>query len=201
MADEKLMYTPTEYLGKEVPYPYPGFKKVIVYTHKIIGCCPISVEGDYWVFEGFLRFGESKISDDVPNYFEPGSKAVCTYTLQSLHQYMKGMTYGVSAVEMGISTGGEDGYVMCPAWGPPICEATVIYRLHPEPIEKGMIDRFYEHLAKVGHISVPTFYMDKFSSPEAKLKREQQIEEWRKAGKPKFWEGWRNPPCQPRARE
>lgn len=198
MGEEKLTYTPAEFLGKKVPYPYPNFYKVRVITHRIFGCCPLSVEGDEWVFDNILRFDESKISDDLPGFFEPEHpKAICQHPLFSLHSYIRGMMFGVSAVDMGIAISGEDGYVMCPAWGPPTCEATVIYRLHPEPIDKASIDRWYEYLAKVGHTSVPTFYFKRFASAEAKLKREKELEEWTKAGKPKFWEGFRNPPCQP----
>jgi len=39
MTEEKLTYTPTELLGKEVPYPYPHFYKVRVITHRVYGCC------------------------------------------------------------------------------------------------------------------------------------------------------------------
>lgn len=199
MTKGEISYTPIELLNKEVPYPYPGFKKVIIYTHKVYGCCPISVEGDYWVFDFVFRPDESKISNDVPNYFEPEHPLqICPYAYAGLLQYSRAIAYGVSAVDLGIAVDGEDGYVMCPAWGPPTCEATVIYRLHGEPIEKAFIDRYYEYLARVGHTSVPTFYFEKFASPETKARREKQIEEWMKAGKPKFWEGWRNQPCQPK---
>ena len=53
-------------------------------------------------------------------------------------------------------------------------------------------------MAKIGHIAVPDFYFEKFASPETKVNREKKIEEWRKAGSPKFWEGWVDPPCQPK---
>jgi len=53
-------------------------------------------------------------------------------------------------------------------------------------------------MAKAGHISVPTFYFDRFASPETKANREKKIKEWKEAGSPKFWEGWRNLPCQPK---
>ena len=198
MAEEKITYTPPELAEKEVPYPYGGFYKIRVYTHRIYGCCPISVEGDEWVFDSILRFAESKISYYLPNFFDPEHpNAMCTIALHSLDQYIRAMAYGVSAVDLGIAISGKNGYVMCPSWEPPTCEAAVIYRLHPEPIEKRFVERYYEHLAKVGHTSVPTFYFEKFASPGAKLRREQQIEEWIKVGKPKFWEGWRHQPCQP----
>jgi hypothetical protein len=87
---------------------------------------------------------------------------------------------------------------MCPAWGPPSCEAAVIFKLHPVPLEKLELDSLYEMLAKKGHTSVPSYIFEKFASDETKEKRKNQIEEWKKLGKPKFWEGWRNPPCQPR---
>jgi len=188
---------PEEYTGIEVPYPYPDFHKVRVYTHRIYGCCPASVEGDEWVLEAMLLLNECKISSDLPDYWE-GKPQICTFSLHSIHHYAWAMCFGSSAVDLGIAKSGEDGYVMCPAWGPPTCEAAVIYRLHPEPVEKGFIDRFYEHLAKAGYISVPTFYFEKFASPETKALREEKIAEWQKAGSPKFWEGWRNLPCQPK---
>ncbi len=197
MSEEKLTYTPKEYLSREVGYPYPDFKKVTVYTHKIYGCCPISVEGDKLVFDCMLYLDECKISSDLPKYFE-GRPQICTPALSSMFPFVTAMSFGVSAIDLGIAESGEDGYVMCAAWGPPICEASVIFRLHPEPIEKGWIDRYYKHLAKLGHVNIPTFYFEKFASPETKANREKQVEEWRKAGSPKFWDGWCNPSCQAR---
>ena len=196
MTEEKITYTPTEWLGKEIEYPYPDFKKVTVYTHRIYGSCPINVEGDKLVYDLALYLNECKISSDLPKYFE--EPQICSIALKTIYPYAMAMCFGVSAIDLGIAESGEDGYVMCGAWGPPTCEAAVIFRLHPEPIEKGWLDRWYEHLAKVGHVSVPTFYFEKFASPEAKANREKKIEEWRKAGSPKFWEGWRNPTCQPK---
>lgn len=200
MTEEKLTYTPAEYLGIEVPYPFRDFKRVRVYTHRIYGCCPVSVEGDEWVFEHHLRYDENKVSYDVSNFLEGHARIICGHSLHTMKLYVSAMCFGVNAVDMGIAKSGEDGYVICSAWGPPTCEAVVVYRLHPEPIEKGYMDRYYEHLAKVGHVAVPDFYFNKFASAETKAKRERQVKEWRKAGSPKFWEGWRNPPCQPQPR-
>jgi uncharacterized repeat protein (TIGR04076 family) len=172
-------------------------KKVSVYVDKVYGCCPIVVEGDKLVFDGALRLDECEISSDAPNYFE-GRPQLCSWALHSLFHYVVAMCYGVSAVELGISKGGEDGYVMCPAWGPPTCEAAVIWRLHPEPIPVGFVDRFYTHLAKLGHYAVPDYYMQRFASEEAKQLRRDKLAEYERAGEPKFWDGWENAPYQPR---
>jgi len=196
MTEEELTYTPAEFLGKEVPYPYPDFHKVVVTVDKIYGCCPISVEGDRYVFDLMMILDDIKVCCDSPDYFE--RRVICTASLAGVQRYVNAMCLGVSAVDLGIAESGEDGKFMCPAWEPPTCEAAVIYRLHPEPVEKGFIDRYYEHLAKAGHISVPTFYFEKFASSETKALREEKIAEWRKVGSPKFWEGWRNPSCQPK---
>ncbi len=197
MTEEKLTYTPADLLDVKVAYPYPYFKKVTVTIHRIYGCCPISVEGDKWVFDHKMLHDESKETFDVPNIFEPHHRFWCETGFHSLMYPMRAMHYGISAVDLGIAKSGEDGYVMCPAWGPPTCEAAVIYRLHAEPIKKGFVDRFYEYMARQGHVSVPTFYLEKFASAETKANREKKIQEWRNAGSPKFWEGWRNPSCQP----
>ena len=195
MSEKELTYTPAELQEKDFEYPYKHFNKVTVYVHKVNGCCPIAVEGDKLVYDLMLYLEESEISSDLPNYFE--GRQICTVAHDSYNRYVKPMCFGVSAVDLGISKGGDDGYVMCPAWGPPTCEAAVIFRLHPEPIEKGWIDRWYEHLAKVGHVSVPTFYFDKFASDETKKARTKKLKEWKEAGSPKFWPGWENLPCQP----
>jgi|YelNatPaOPRAMG01_1025707.scaffolds.fasta_scaffold00468_21 hypothetical protein len=94
---------------------------------------------------------------------------------------MMAMCLGVSAVDMGIAKSGKDGYVICPAWGPPTCEALVIFRLHPDPVEKGGLDAWYELLARRGHVAVPSHIFERFASDETKEKRRKQIEEWKKA--------------------
>jgi uncharacterized repeat protein (TIGR04076 family) len=166
-------------------------------VHRVYGCCPIAVEGDKLVFDIQLQLDECKISSGLPGYFE-GRPQICSVAFRSIYPYAVAMSFGVSATDLGIAKSGEDGYVLCPAWGPPTCEAAVVFRLHPEPIEKGWIDRFYEHLAKAGHVSVPTFYFERFASKETKENRRKLVQEWIKAGRPKFWNGWRNLPCQPR---
>jgi len=198
----ETQYPPVEYRPKKVEYPLPGCSNVTVYVHKVYGCCPISVEGDKIVFKGFsLSPTDSEISSDLPMFLTEDKKPMfCYVALKALYPYVIAMALGVSAAELGISKGGEDGYVKCAAWGPPNCEALVIFRLHPEPLEKGGLDAYFEHLAKVGHVSVPSYFLERFATDETKEKRKKQIEEWIKAGKPKFWEGWRNPPCQPRRR-
>lgn len=85
---------------------------------------------------------------------------------------------------------------MCGAWGPPTCEAQVIVRLHPVPMERMVLDEWYEFLAFIGHFSVPSYFLENFASEETKENRKKQIEEWVKAGRPKFWEGWRRLPTQ-----
>jgi len=201
MKEQELTYTytPADLLGKEVPYPYGGFCKVTVYTHRVYGCCPINVEGDKLVFDGMWYLDESEVSSYLPLYFE-GKKQLCPLALQSIFRYAIPMTYGISAIDLGIAKSGGDGYVKCLAACPPTGEGVVIYRLHAEPIEKGWIDRYYEYEAKAGHIHVPDFYFEKFASTETKERRKREIAEWRKAGSPVFWEGFRNPPCQPQPR-
>ncbi len=191
-----ITYTPPEILEQEFEYPYPNFKKVIVTVDRVNGACPFVIEGDKYVFDLMLYLDECEISSDLPGYFE--GKQLCTVAMQGWYRFVKPMCFGVSAVELGIAKEGEDGFVLCPAWGPPTCEAAVIFRLHPEPVEKGWIDRWYEYLARVGHVSVPTFYFDRFAPEEAKALRKQKLAEWDAAGRPKFWEGWENLPIQPK---
>lgn len=195
----ETQYPPVNLRPRTVEYPMRGCSNVTVFVHKVYGCCPISVEGDKITFKGFsLSPAECKISSELPMYFTENKKPMlCFVALKALYPYVIAMTLGVSAAELGISTGGEDGYVKCAAWGPPSCEALVIFRLHPEPVEKGALDAYYEYLAKMGHTSVPAYFLENFATEETREKRRKQIEEWVKAGKPKFWEGWRNPPCQP----
>ncbi len=196
----ETQYPPVSLHPQKVEYPLQGCNNVTVYVHKVYGCCPISVEGDKIMFKGFsLSPTDCEISSELPEFYTEDKKPIlCYVALKALYPYVIAMTLGVSAVNLGLSKSGEDGYIKCPAWGPPNCEALVIFRLHPEPVEKGALDTYYEYLAKVGHVSVPSYFLEKFASDQTKERRKKQIEEWIKAGKPKFWEGWRNPPCQPR---
>lgn len=177
--DETLQYPPASMSAEPVQYPRRG-NYVEVYVEKVYGCCPQSVEGDKFIYAGF-------------NAFETG---LCGIAEHSMHQYIVGMCIGVKAVEMGIAKDGEDGYIMCPAWGPPTCEAQVIFRLHPVPIETMPLDQWYEALAQIGHHCVPSFFLERFATEETKAARKKEMEEWIEAGRPKFWEGWRNMPAQ-----
>jgi uncharacterized repeat protein (TIGR04076 family) len=172
--DEKLEYPAARLVPKEVKAPNPGSYKIEVYVHKVVGACPAAIEGTK--FEYLLC---NKISEGQ-----------CGFSVNSLYPYVTAMTLGAKAVDLGIAEEGEDGFVTCPAWGPPTCEATVIFRLHPVPVEEGFGDNWYEDLAKIGHVSIPTYFMDNFASEETKLKRKKLIEEWDKLGRPKYWEKW-----------
>ncbi|MFZ5631455.1 MAG: hypothetical protein ACOY40_01270 [Bacillota bacterium] len=180
---------------------------VEVYVEKVYGCCAVCVEGDKMVYGSTeILLDQCEVSGDLPLFkgssFKGGKSGVfCPIAMNSLYPYISAMGFGISAVDMGIAESGEDGYVICPAWGPPHCEALVIYRLHPVPIEKCGVDAWYEYLAKMGHVAVPSYFLETFASEETKDKRKHQVEEWLKMGKPKFWEGWRNPPCQPRRKK
>ena len=196
-------YPLESYRPEKFDYPLPGCK-VEVTVEKVYGCCPVSVEGDKMIFTDFacVSFDECEISGDSPLFMGSavdGTKTgtFCSIALKAIYPYIVSMNLGVSAVDMGIAESGEDGFVVCAAWGPPHCEAQVIYRLHPTPVEKCGTDRLYEYLAEAGHVSIPSYYLEHFASDATKEERKKKIEEWKKAGKPKFWDGWRNPPCQP----
>jgi uncharacterized repeat protein (TIGR04076 family) len=176
--------------------PEPEFKKIYVYVDKVYGACPVVALGDVWVFDPFIRMDECVVSYDQDSYLER-RPIMCPWALHTLFHYVVAMSYGVRAKDLGIALEGEDGYVICPAWGPPTCEALVIWRLHPEPIEKGGVDRFYEFLAKRGYPFVPEELL-KIAPPNTKELREKLIDEWVKAGRPKFWERWRDMEWQPR---
>jgi len=178
----------------------PKFKKIHVYVEEVYGYCPVVALGDKLVFDPFLRLDECEISSDQEGYLD-NRPIICPWVVHSLFHYVIAMSYGVSAVDLGIAKEGEDGYVICPAWGPPTCEALVIFKLHPEPVEKGGVDHFYEYLAKRGYPFVPEAFLEKFAPPEAKSLREKMVSEWEKAGKPKFWEKWKNMHWQPKRKK
>lgn len=198
----EFTYTPRDIVDahRSVTYPPTWGQRVSVVVERVNGACPRTVEGDRWVVDNCLYTEQVDIASDRPGY--SGPKEICSIAFHSVQPYIISMSIGVSAVELGIAIDGEDGYVMCPAWGPPTCEAAVIMRLHPEPAEQGtMTDDSYEYLARNGHVSVPTFFMEHFSPPGAKERRTALLEEWYRLGRPKFWEGWdwerqprRNPP-------
>jgi uncharacterized repeat protein (TIGR04076 family) len=145
-----------------------------VYVHKVVGACPQAVEGTKFDYVLMTKMTEGQ----------------CGFSVNSIYPYVAAMTLGAKAVDLGIAVEGEDGFVTCPAWGPPTCEATVIFRLHPVPAKESFGDNWYEDLAKIGHVSVPTYFMDKYASEETKAKRKQLIEEWDSLGRPRYWEKW-----------
>jgi uncharacterized repeat protein (TIGR04076 family) len=196
----ETQYPPVSERPRKVEYPLPG-NKVEVYVDKVYGCCPTSVEGDKLTFNISMLLDQCKISSELPMYggLAAGSKPrICSIAFNSIYPYMVAMSLGVDTVDLGITKSGKDGFVMCPAWGPPTCEALVIFRLHSEPIDKCATDAWYESLAKLGWTSVPSYFLERFATEETKEARKKKIEEWKKAGKPIFWEGWRHPQCQPR---
>lgn len=177
--DETLQYPPASEIKEPVEYQRPGYY-VEIHVEKVYGCCPHTLEGDKYNYVGFTAM-------------ETGLCGIAEY---SLHPYISGLSLGVKAVDMGIAKSGDDGYVMCPSWGPPTCEAQIIFRLHPVPVEKMPVDAWYEALAQTGHHCVPAYFLEKFGTEELRASRKNDIEEWVKAGRPKFWEGWRNMPAQ-----
>lgn len=177
--DVTLQYPPASERIDPVEYPRKG-NMVEVYVDKVYGSCPSSIEGHKFDFVGFANT----------------RTGMCGIAVANVYPYVEAMSIGVTAMEMGIAKSGEDGYVMCPAWGPPTCEAQVIFRLHPVPVDMQPLDWWYEFLARGGHHCVPSYFRETFLSEEAKERRKKEIQEWIEAGKPKFWEGWRNPPLQ-----
>jgi len=147
--------------------------KVTAYVHEILGDCPMVFLGDKLVFDSMLYLDESKISGE--KLFEK-RLVICPWIIVGLFPFILAMNNGVSAVDLGISKGGEDGYAQCAAWGPPECVHGVVFRLHPEPIEKGFIDRFYEYEAKTGWLAIPDYY-HKYATPAQK---EAWKKDWRK---------------------
>lgn len=202
--DEKLQYPPERIYNeakKEFKYPAPGHK-IRVFVHRVYGSCNCSVEGDE-AFNSHMSINEMRrgISSKVPNYVIPGAPFICPWAFNGIASYMIAMSFGVTAVELGIAKEGEDGYVICPAWGPPTCEAVVIFRLHPEPFEMSEFDWGYETYARNGHPFVPKYFRENFGPEDIEEVRKKEIDEWLKAGKPKFFERWRNPSYQPQRKK
>jgi uncharacterized repeat protein (TIGR04076 family) len=201
----EFTYTPRDLLHLEhrATYPPDWGQKVSVIVERVNGACPISVEGDVWVVENCLHTEKVDIGSDRPGYCGP--KEICSIAFHSVQPYIISMSIGVSAQELGIAVDGEDGFVMCPAWGPPTCEAAVVMRLHPEPVDSGTLtDDSYEYLARNGYVSVPTYFLERFGPEGAQARRKALLEEWYRLGRPKFWEGWdwdkqprRDPPYKP----
>jgi len=151
--------------------------KVTVYVHEIIGYCPMVSLGDKLVFDDMLYLDESKISKE--KLFEK-RLLICPWIIYGIFPFVLAMCKGISARELGIAKGGEDGYAQCEAWGVPECHAKVVFRLHPEPIEKGFTDRFYEHCAKIGWLAIPDNYIEKYATSDQK---KAWKENWRKVAK------------------
>lgn len=187
----EFTYTPRDLLetGREPTYPPDWGQQVSVIVERVNGACPRCVEGDVWVVENCLYTEKVDIASDRPGYYGP--KEICSIAFHSVQPYIISMSIGVSAQDLGIAIDGEDGFVMCPAWGPPTCEAAVVMRLHPEPADSGtMTDDSYEYLARNGHVSVPTYFLERFGPPGARERRKVLLEEWYRLGRPKFWKGW-----------
>jgi len=174
IVDEKLEYPPTSLFPKEIKKPAPAGYDIEVYVHKVTGACPLAIEGTKFDFTQCTQLSEGQ----------------CGFSVNSVYQYVAAMSMGGKAVDLGIAEKGEDGFVTCPAWGPPTCEASVIFRLHPIPVKEGFGESWYEMLASLGHVSCPTHYMNNFASEETRQKRQRLIDEWEKLGRPKYWEKW-----------
>jgi len=177
--DVKLQYPPEEVTPGKYEYPAKGYD-VSVTVERIDGVCPYLSEGDVFEYSG--------------DFTDPNE--MCGIAETQMFPYMFAMTYGVTAKQLGISKKGEDaGYLCCAAWGPPTCEARCVFRLEAKPAHVGglsTLDIFYEFLARMGHHSCPSYFMENFSPDEAKKERGMLIEEWDKAGRPLFWEKWRD---------
>jgi uncharacterized repeat protein (TIGR04076 family) len=187
----EFTYTPRDVLaqGHEVTYPPPWGRSITVTIERVNGACPWTVEGDTWVVESKLLIDSVDIASHERGYYGP--KQICSIAFRSVQPYITSMSTGVSARDLGIAIEGEDGFVMCPAWGPPTCEAAVIMRLHPDPTDgRNWVDEWYEMLAREGFVGVPTYFMERFSDDETKERRSGLLREWYRQGKPKFWEGW-----------
>ncbi len=135
--DPDTQYPPESVRPDKFEYPLAGHK-VEVTVEKVYGCCAVSVEGDKMTFTDVASpsFDECDISGDLPLFIGSavkGTKAgtLCTIALKAIYPYIVAMDYGVSAVDLGIAKSGEDGFVVCAAWGPPNCEAQVIFSHEP----------------------------------------------------------------------
>lgn len=202
--DDDTQYPPEDIRPDLVEYPQQGFNIELI-VEKVYGCCPVSVEGDKMVFNSGIDHEASSVSSDLPEFwgnYSEGTRhgALCPIALQSALPYINGMIIGTQAKDAGLALEGEDGFFVCPAWGPPTCEALVVFRLHPSPAKRHSVDAWYEELAKAGHYAVPSYFLEHFASVDTKEKRKEIITEWKRLGKPYLWEGWRNPPTQPRRR-
>lgn len=175
IKDEKLEYPPAKLIPKEFKplLDLEGYE-VEVYVHKVTGACPVAIEGTKFDFV------------DGKNI----SKGMCSFSMNSVYPYVMAMSMGAKAVDLGITEKGEDGFVSCPAWGPPTCEAAVIFRLHPIPIKELFGHTAYKYLAELGHVSVPKIYMEQYAPEGTRQKTEKLIEEWIALGRPKYWEKW-----------
>lgn len=176
--DIKLQYPPEEVIKKARPSEKSLGNDVLVTVERVEGACLAhQIEGMSWLYKGIMP---------------ETNEHVCTYSEYEYWPYVSGMSQGVTAQEMGIACDGEDGFVSCGAWGCPSCEAKIVYRLHPIPYEESMVDEIYEYLGRGGHNCIPKFFREKYSPEWAIQSREDLMREWDEAGRPLFWDKWRD---------
>lgn len=180
--DEALQYPPESVIEKGKPSKISPGADVLVTVERVEGACSEhQIEGDEHLYSGFECVS--------------GEEGVCPFAEFEMWPYISGMSQGVSAKDMGIAYDGEDGFVCCGAWGCPSVEAKIVYRLHPIPYEQtdsSFIDFIYEYLAKGDHFSAPKHFRQLYSKEEVLKERDDLVKEWDEAGRPLFWDKWRD---------
>lgn len=99
--------------------------RIVVTVKDVKGCCPIYKVGDRMVFEDFYL--RSRDSENV-----------CIHALSAMLSLLSPFLRGCSAVELGIGSEEDVGYLQCPDPGPPYTRGGVVtFELRQEAIKDG----------------------------------------------------------------
>jgi uncharacterized repeat protein (TIGR04076 family) len=94
--------------------------RVVLEVKDVRGFCPIYKKGDRIVLKGFYIDAKS-------------SKDICIHMFSSLLTLLSAFSHGSSAIELGIGSSEDIGYLQCPDPGPPYTKGgTVIFELRRE---------------------------------------------------------------------
>ncbi|HDN01622.1 MAG TPA: TIGR04076 family protein [Candidatus Bathyarchaeota archaeon] len=94
--------------------------QVEVIVEKVRGKCPLYRPGDSFTVEGY--------------FIKPGRTPVCIHAFSAMLTLLSAFSHGSSAVDLGIGSNEDVGYLQCPDPGPPYTHGgTVTFRLVRKP--------------------------------------------------------------------
>lgn len=109
--------------------------KVVVEVERIRGECPRFQDGDRIVYvEPAILLDETSIA----------TRQLCPFALMNIFPYVVALGRGITAMELGLATNGDDGFVACQApdrGETPKAHGQVVFAMRRIPIDRSLVDR------------------------------------------------------------